>query len=75
MGKIKLFLKQDSDILRDGIAVLICLPWGIYKVFFQTTDRINSLIFGSIMIVSSFVVIVSTILEYKKTRLINSCCY
>jgi hypothetical protein len=68
MGKIKLFLKQDSNILRDVILVLFCLPFGIYKVFFQTTHRINSLIFGSLAIVSAFVVIVSSILEYKRKR-------
>ena len=68
MDKIKLFLKQDSDIFRNVVGVLICLPIGIYKVFFQTTHRINSLIYGSVLIISTLVVIDLTVLEYKKDK-------
>ncbi len=66
MGKIKSFLKQDSNVLRDVIAGLFCLSLGIFNVFFQTDHRTYSLIFGSTLIVGSIFVIVWSILEYKR---------
>ncbi|WML42731.1 hypothetical protein [Neobacillus sp. PS3-40] len=66
MGKIKTFLKRDSDFLRKTVGLVLCLPLGIYKVFFQTTHRVNSLIVGSILMVSSVFVMIEIVSEWKK---------
>jgi hypothetical protein len=66
MGKIKTFLRRDSDFLRNIVVLVVCLPWGIYKVFFQITHRMNSLIVGSILMVSSVFVMIEIGSEWKK---------
>jgi Kef-type K+ transport system membrane component KefB len=52
MGKIKGFFKKDID---GGliVAVLICFPVGVYKLFFQTENRNWSILTGIVFILAS----------------------
>jgi hypothetical protein len=68
MEKIKLFWKRNWSHLRDWVLVLYCLPWGIYKVFFQTHHSVYSTIFGSIMIIGTLGIIGTNISELRKKR-------
>jgi hypothetical protein len=67
LGKIKSFFKKDID-LGLAISVLFTLVLGIYKLFFQTTNRGYSKIFGLILIVSVFVYLAVKIRNMLKKK-------
>jgi uncharacterized membrane protein YjjB (DUF3815 family) len=70
MEKLNEFFKR---YLRswDWLLVVYCLPWGIYKVFFQTHHSVYSIAFGSIMIVGALGIVATNIMELRKKRALN----
>jgi uncharacterized membrane protein len=66
MGKIKSFFRRDSDVLRNIILFIFGLSAGIYKLFFQTTHRINSIIIGTVLLLACVLIIIVEIIEFKK---------
>jgi hypothetical protein len=64
LGKIKDFLKRDSDILRNTIFFLFGLSFGIDKLIYD--NRVLSKVLGLLLITGSIVFFVDIIKEIKR---------
>ncbi|MBB4826366.1 uncharacterized SAM-binding protein YcdF (DUF218 family) [Sporosarcina luteola] len=65
MRKGKSFFRQDDMYLRDLILLLFSLSIGTYKIFFQDTSRIYSVIFGVFLYLAAIVIIRDFMLRFK----------
>jgi hypothetical protein len=66
LGKIKDFLKRDSDILRNTILFLFGLSLGIDKLIYD--HRVLSKVLGLLLITGSIVLLVDIIKEIKRLK-------
>jgi hypothetical protein len=64
LGKIKDFLKRDSDILRNTILFLFGLSFGIDKLIYD--HRVLSKVLGLLLFTGSIVLLVDIIKEIKR---------
>jgi hypothetical protein len=66
LGKIKDFLKRDSDILRNTILFLFGLSLGIDKLIHD--HRVLSKVLGLLLITGSIVLLLDIIKEIKRLK-------
>ncbi|SMQ80825.1 hypothetical protein SAMN05444673_3998 [Bacillus sp. OV166] len=69
LGRIKAFLKKDSDILRNTILFLFCLIFGISKLIYD--HRVSGIIMGLLCIIGSIFLFVDILKEFKRTNSVN----
>jgi len=65
MVKLKSILKNDTEYLREIILLLFCFSLGSYKLFFQDTNQLASLIFGAILYIGAFIYILNLVDKFR----------
>ncbi|SMQ77508.1 hypothetical protein SAMN05444673_2837 [Bacillus sp. OV166] len=69
MGRIKAFLKKDSDILRNTILLLFGLIFGISKLIYD--HRVSAIFIGLFCVLVSIFTFIDIIKEFKRTNSVN----
>jgi len=68
MDRLKSILKNDIEYLREILGLLVCLSLGTYKLFFQDTNRVASLIFGIFLYLCAFIYVLILVNKFKPKK-------
>jgi hypothetical protein len=69
LGRVKAFLKKDSDILRNAILLPFALIFGISKLIYD--HRVSAIIIGLVCVFGSIFGFLDIIKEFKRINSVN----